>query len=170
MPCICGKCIGGCRISHSETPMAAKKQSRCWPGYEPAPGKPKHSQGSCRPKAESKTTPREKQFRARRRRQLDKWEAQHPHTRKSAAQHLSAPGAKKKTATKKRASKRASATSAKGTTMRRSSTSGKSAGRATADARKRASRAQSGSRAAGSDQAAFRRRREKSRYTNAAGE
>jgi len=78
--------------------MAAKKETRCWPGYEPVKGKPEHSQGSCSPKAESKTTPAEKKFRAKRRRQLDKWEAEHPGTRRSAAQHLGAPGTKKKSA------------------------------------------------------------------------
>ncbi len=30
------------------------KDSRCWPGYEPAPGKGEHEEGSCRPKAKSK--------------------------------------------------------------------------------------------------------------------
>ena len=31
--------------------MAKNRQDRCWPGYEPAPGKKQHSQASCRPKA-----------------------------------------------------------------------------------------------------------------------
>lgn len=76
--------------------MAAKDQNRCWPGYEPVKGKEQHSQGSCRPKADSKLTSSEKEFRAKRKRQLQKWEADHPGSRKSAAQHLHAPGAKKK--------------------------------------------------------------------------
>lgn len=55
--------------------MPAKKKidgskNRCWPGYEPVPGKPEHSQGSCRPKAESKSTPAEKESRAKRKREL----------------------------------------------------------------------------------------------------
>ncbi len=33
---------------------ATKKQDRCWPGYEPVPGKPQHSEGSCRKKAARK--------------------------------------------------------------------------------------------------------------------
>lgn len=49
----------------------AKEENRCWPGYEPVKGKPEHSQGSCRPKAESKLTPSEKEFRAKRKKELD---------------------------------------------------------------------------------------------------
>ena len=75
--------------------MATKKDSRCWPGYEPVKGKKKNEKGSCRPKAESKLTSSEKNFRAKRKRQLDKWEEQHPGSPRSAAQHLKAP--KKKT-------------------------------------------------------------------------
>lgn len=76
--------------------MATKKENRCWPGYEPVKGKQPHTQGSCRPKAESKLTDSEKEFRAKRKRQLEEWQADHPGTRKSAAQHLHGPGAKKK--------------------------------------------------------------------------
>lgn len=112
----------------------AKSENRCWPGYEPVPGKKQHEQGSCRPKAESKTTSSEKKFRAKRRKQLDQWEAEHPHTRKSASQHLHAPGtetktakAKKKAATKKRSatkkSSRAKSTGRKGGTNRSRATS-----------------------------------------------
>ena len=28
----------------------AKKSARCWPGYEPTPGKKSFSKGSCKPK------------------------------------------------------------------------------------------------------------------------
>lgn len=77
-----------------------KKSTRCWPGYEPVKGKKQHEQGSCRPKAKSKLSSSEKEFRKKRRKQLDQWEAKHPRTRKSAAQHLGAPGAKKRTARK----------------------------------------------------------------------
>ena len=31
-----------------------KKSSRCWPGYEPVPGKSEHEEGSCRKKVASK--------------------------------------------------------------------------------------------------------------------
>lgn len=34
--------------------MAAKKENRCWPGYEPVKGKAPHEQGSCKPKAGTK--------------------------------------------------------------------------------------------------------------------
>lgn len=88
--------------------MAAKDENRCWPGYEPVPGKKEHSQGSCRPKAESKISSSEKKFRSQRKRQLDKWQEEHPGARRSAAQHLSKPG-KKKSATaakKKRSAKK----------------------------------------------------------------
>lgn len=37
--------------------MAGKsysKTSRCWPGYEPVPGKSEHEEGSCRKKPKSK--------------------------------------------------------------------------------------------------------------------
>jgi len=78
--------------------MPAKKQSRCWPGYEPVKGKQPHSEGSCRPKPKSKLTDSEKKFRAKRNRQLKRWQTDHPGARKSAAQHLHAPGTKKKRA------------------------------------------------------------------------
>ena len=29
----------------------ARQTSRCWPGYEPVPGKPRGEKGSCKPKA-----------------------------------------------------------------------------------------------------------------------
>lgn len=80
--------------------MTAKDENRCWPGYEPVPGKKPKSQGSCRPKAESESTPSEKAFKAKRRKQLDQYEKEHPGQRKSAAQHLGAPDTREKTARK----------------------------------------------------------------------
>jgi Tfp pilus assembly protein PilX len=47
-------------------------------------------------KAESKLNSGEKQFRKERRAQLNRWEKEHPHARKSAAQHLGKPAAKRK--------------------------------------------------------------------------
>ncbi len=100
--------------------MAEKKEDRCWPGYEPVAGKKPNSQGSCRPKADSKSSPSEKEFKAKRKRQLDKWQEKGGGKRQ-AAQHLSGPGneptsrkgaAKKKTATKKRAAKKTAKTKA----------------------------------------------------------
>jgi hypothetical protein len=88
--------------------MPAKKSNRCWPGYEAVKGKKPNSQGSCRPKAKSKLTPSEQEFRAKRRRQLDKSEAERPNTRKSASQGLRKPStAKRKAAGKKTARKAA---------------------------------------------------------------
>jgi hypothetical protein len=77
--------------------MPKSKTTRCWPGYEPLEGKKPHSQGSCRPKAATKLTTTQKQFRAKRKKQLTTWQAKHPNTSKSAAQHLAAPGRRKKT-------------------------------------------------------------------------
>lgn len=94
--------------------MSKKEADRCWPGYEPVPGKKPNSQGSCRPKADSKSTPSEKEFKAKRRRQLDEWQAEHKGKRRQAAQHLSGPdkepssqkGAAKKSTAKKAAGKK----------------------------------------------------------------
>src|SRR5438270_382701 len=93
--------------------MAGKKSDRCWPGYEPVPGKAEHSQGSCRPKAESKSTPSERQFKAKRRKQLDEWQSKHPGSRRQSAQHLSAPSTTPKTAGKKAKPTKKSATGTK---------------------------------------------------------
>ncbi len=81
-----------------------KEKNRCWPGYEPVPGKTEHEQGSCTPKAESKLTAGEKKFRAQRKRQLDDWQEKHPGVSRTAAQHLSKPGAKGKSAPGKKSS------------------------------------------------------------------
>ena len=88
--------------------MMAKNENRCWPGYEPVKGKKKNEQGSCRPKAESKSTASEKQFKAKRRKQLDQWQAEHKGTRRSAAQHLHKPGTTTKNAAPANPSRRAS--------------------------------------------------------------
>jgi len=97
----------------------AKNEDRCWPGYEPVPGKSEHEQGSCRPKAESKMSRGEKSFRAKRKKQLDGWKAEHPGSPKKAAQHLHAPGDKTNTARKKSASKTAKKTAPKKATRKR---------------------------------------------------
>ncbi len=76
--------------------MATKKaDDRCWPGYEPVPGKPEQSQGSCRKKPESKTTSPERSFVAKREKQLDTWQKEHPKSPRKSAQHLHAPAATK---------------------------------------------------------------------------
>jgi hypothetical protein len=48
----------------------------------------------------------EKSFRAKRKKQLDSWKAEHPGSPKKAAQHLHAPGEKTKSAAKKSGSKK----------------------------------------------------------------
>ena len=79
----------------------AKKESRCWPGYEPVKGKQQHEQGSCRPKAKSKLTATQKQFRNNRTKQLAEWKEEHPGSPTKAAQHLHKPGIDTKRTTKK---------------------------------------------------------------------
>jgi hypothetical protein len=70
-----------------------KKENRCWPGYEPVPGKPPHSQGSCRKKADSKSTASDKKAQSARAKQLTEWQKKHAGSPGSAAQHLSKPKA-----------------------------------------------------------------------------
>jgi hypothetical protein len=126
--------------------MPAKKTSRCWPGYEPVPGKKPNSEGSCRKKADSKSTPAENKFKADRKKQLDKWQKEHGGARRQAAQHLHGPhgeaSSQKGAATKKKAtgSKRTTAkkTTARKTTARKS-TARKTAAKKTT-ARKSAAR------------------------------
>jgi hypothetical protein len=38
----------------SKSAEAYTKSSRCWPGYEPVPGKSEHEEGSCRKKPASR--------------------------------------------------------------------------------------------------------------------
>ena len=82
----------------------AKDENRCWPGYEPVKGKAEHEQGSCKPKADSKSSKGEKEFRAKRKKQLDGWEAKHPGAPRKEAQHLAKPKTKRKAAAKKKSS------------------------------------------------------------------
>ena len=62
----------------SRTKSTTKKKTRCWPGYEPVPGKPQHSQGSCKPAAKKRLSPSAKKFRSARERQLSNWKKSHP--------------------------------------------------------------------------------------------
>ena len=82
----------------------AKRESRCWPGYEPVKGKKPHEQGSCKPKAESKLTASQKEFRGQRGKQLAAWQKEHPGTKTKTA-------AKKATAKKKSGETRKSSAS-----------------------------------------------------------
>jgi hypothetical protein len=88
----------------------AKNENRCWPGYEPVPGKEQHEQGSCRKKAASKSTESEKKFQAKREQQLKEWKKEHPKSPRKSAQHLAKPTT---AATKKRAPSAAKKSSAK---------------------------------------------------------
>ncbi len=89
----------------------AAKSDRCWTGYEPVPGKEPNEQGSCRKEAASKSGPAAKKAQAKRGKQLDSWEAKHPGSPRSAAQHLAAPVTKKKN--KKAVAKKTSSRSKK---------------------------------------------------------
>lgn len=71
----------------------AESKDRCWPGYEPVPGKPQHSQGSCRKKAASKSTAKDKKVQQARAKQLTAWQKKHPGSPRKAAQHLKKPAA-----------------------------------------------------------------------------
>ena len=90
----------------------AEKENRCWPGYEPVPGKEPHSQGSCKPKAESKSSPSEKAVRANRRKELDAMESKRKATKKStgSGQSKSSMTGRKTAPAKKTAAVRKSAT------------------------------------------------------------
>ena len=72
-----------------------KSEDRRWPGYEPLKGKKPTQQGSCRPKAKSKLTASEQKFRTKRKRQLDRWEREHPGKSRAAARHLKGPSTEK---------------------------------------------------------------------------
>jgi hypothetical protein len=80
--------------------MPKKDANRCWPGYEPVPGKTKNEQGSCKKKADSKLAASEASFRKKREKQLQDWKKEHPGSPKKAAQHLHKPGTTPKTAAK----------------------------------------------------------------------
>jgi hypothetical protein len=67
-----------------------QRKTRCWPGYEPVPGKKPNEQGSCRKKATSKSSAADRSAQARRKRELDRWQKQHPGSPRKAAQHLGA--------------------------------------------------------------------------------
>lgn len=72
--------------------MASVKQTNpCWPGYEPVPGKRRSEEGSCRPKAKSKLTPKERAVRQRRKKQLDRREVKFGKKYRSAGRHAIPP-------------------------------------------------------------------------------
>ncbi len=49
---------------------ADTKTSRCWPGYEPVPGKSEHEQGSCRKKPASRNGGKEADRETSRKKQI----------------------------------------------------------------------------------------------------
>jgi hypothetical protein len=49
---------------------ADTKTSRCWPGYEPVPGKSEHEQGSCRKKPASRNGGKEPDRETSRKKQI----------------------------------------------------------------------------------------------------
>ena len=89
--------------------MATKKESRCWPGYEPVPGKSQHEEGSCRKKAASKSTASDKKAQTKRKSEVDSWQKSHPGSPRSAAQHSHSSTANKTASPKKRAVKKTAA-------------------------------------------------------------
>ena len=83
------------------------ESKRCWPGYEPVPGKRPGEEGSCRPKAKSKLSPKERAVRERRKKQLARQErAGMPAKERSARRHAT-PAPKGVSAAHRRAKKRA---------------------------------------------------------------
>ena len=66
------------------------RSNRCWSGYEPVKGKAPQSQGSCRRKAVSKSTPAEKRNQRARKVQIDSWQKNHKGSPRKAAQHVRA--------------------------------------------------------------------------------
>jgi DNA-binding protein HU-beta len=89
----------------------AKNENRCWPGYEPVKGKRANEQGSCRKKAESKSSDSEKKFQAKRDKQIEEYSKRTGSPRRGAQGSLPKPGTKaaKKAAAKQTARKRAGA-------------------------------------------------------------
>jgi hypothetical protein len=52
------------------TKKSLTKTSRCWPGYEPVPGKSEHEEGSCRKKPKSRNGGKEVNREAARKAQI----------------------------------------------------------------------------------------------------
>ena len=92
---------------------ADTKTSRCWPGFEPVPGKGEHEQGSCRKKPASRNGGQEPDRERSRKKQIElggKRAEQAKGKSPDAAERRSASkSAAKKTASKKAAPKKATA-------------------------------------------------------------
>jgi hypothetical protein len=86
-----------------------KKDSRCWPGYEPVPGKAEHEQGSCRPMAKSKNNGKTPDRERSRKEQVAKGGERAKQAKAKSPNASERRSAAKKAPAKKAAAKKASA-------------------------------------------------------------
>ncbi len=87
------------------------KTSRCWPGFEPVPGKSEHEQGSCRKKPASRNGGKEPDRETSRKKQISLGgrRAEQAKTKSpNAAERKSVSKTAKKSAAKKTATKKSS--------------------------------------------------------------
>ncbi len=106
-----------------------EKTSRCWPGFEPVPGKGEHEQGSCRKKSAGKNGGKQADRETARKKQVAmggergkqaKAASPDPSERKSVSKTAAKKTPAKKTAAKKTTAKRTPAkTSARTTSARK---------------------------------------------------
>lgn len=82
---------------------ANTKTSRCWPGYEPVPGKSEHEEGSCRKKPKSRNGGEAADRETSRKKQVALGGARAEQAKKA----VKAKSAGKKASTKKRSAKKA---------------------------------------------------------------
>lgn len=92
------------------------KTSRCWPGYEPVPGKSEHEQGSCRKKPASRNGGKEPDRETSRKKQIAlggkraeqaKSKSPDPAERRAASKDAKKTTPAKKSSSTKRAAKQA---------------------------------------------------------------
>ena len=92
---------------------ADTKTSRCWPGFEPVPGKGEHEQGSCRKKPASRNGGEEPDRERSRKKQIElggkRAEQAKSKSPDAAERRTASKSASKKTAAKKTAGKKAPA-------------------------------------------------------------
>jgi hypothetical protein len=76
---------------------AYAKSSRCWPGYEPVPGKSEHEEGSCRKKPASRNGGKEVNRETARNKQIAQAGKRAQHAKSNHPRHPSAaPSAKRR--------------------------------------------------------------------------
>lgn len=105
---------------------ADTKTSRCWPGFEPVPGKSEHEQGSCRKKPASRNGGKEPDRVTSRKKQIalgGKRAEQAKSKSPNAAERKSVSKTAKKSAAKKTAAKASAKKSAKAKSATKKSTS-----------------------------------------------